>query len=195
MMGTSLVEPKAKVRQGFFRRLRLLPLLVVVYLCCIAMARIGPVNTTKLLYADFAAVNSIEPVVHLTSGDSTFVYSVEHETNRSVTLNPKSDSNQNTDGWAPSNRFTSISVFNPAPTSRIITGTVAVRDMACQQSPILNIVGVVEGISMPTSEGGYQILNFVIIIESKQSKEIFLIIDVMCVENRLIKISSLQITW
>lgn len=193
MMGTSLVEPKAKVRKGFLRRLK--PILVVAYLCCIAMARIGPVNTTKLLHADFAVGNSIDPVVHLVSGDSTFVYSVKHETDRSFTLNPKSDSNQNTDGWVPSNRFTSISVFNPSPTSRIFTGTVAIRDMACQQTPIVNIVGTVEGTSLLTSEGGFQNLNFVMKIESKQSKVIYLILDGMCVENRSIEVLSLQITW
>ena len=193
-MGTSIVEPKALGRKGVFTRLRLIYLFVVFYLCCIAMARVGPVNTKRLLYAE-SAITSIEPVVYLASGDSTFVYLVEQETDRSFTLNPKSDSNQNTDGWAPSNRFTSISVFNPAPISRVITGTIAVRDVACQQSPIVNIVGAVEGTSMSTTNRENQILTFVIKVESKQSKKIFLIIDGSCVGNQLIEILSVQITW
>jgi len=153
-MGASIVESKAKGRQGFSKRLRLIHLFVVFYLCCIAAARIGPVSTSKLLYAD-SAITSIEPVVHLASGNSTFVYSVEHEMDRSFTLNPKNESNQKTHGWALSSRITSFNVFNPAPTSRVITTTVLIRDLACQQSPIVNVVGLVEGISMTTKDGGY----------------------------------------
>lgn len=194
-MGASIVESKAKGRQGFSKRLRLIHLFLLVYLCCIAAARIGPVSTSKLLYADFTFFVSNEPVVHLASGDETFAYSVEHEMDQSVTLNPKSDSNRNLRGWAPANRITVVRIFNPAPTSRVITTMVAVRDLACQQSPIVNVVGLVDGLSMPTKDGGYRNIDFVLKIDSKQFIDIFLIIDGSCAENQLIEILSVRITW
>jgi hypothetical protein len=194
-MGASVVESKAKGRQGFSKKLRLIHLYFLVYLCCIAAARVGPVSTSKLLYADFTIFNSTEPVVHIASGDATFAYSVEHEMDQSVTLNPKSDSNRNLRGWAPANRITVVKVFNPAPTSRVFTTTVVVRDLACQQSPIVNVVGLVEGISMPTKDEGYRNIDFVVKIDSKQSIAIFLIIDGSCAENQSIEILSMQITW
>jgi len=194
-MGTSIVEPKALGRKGVFTRLRLIYLFVVFYLCCIAMARVGPVNTKRLLYADFAAVTSIEPVVYLASGDSTFVYLVEQETDRSFTLNPKNESNQKTHGWALSSRITSFNVFNAAPVSRVFTGTVVIRDLTCQQFPDVGIVGMVERVAIRTGNGANQNLTFDIKIESKQSKNIFLIIDGSCVGNQLIEILSVQITW
>jgi len=193
-MGASIVESKAKGRQGFSKRLRLIHLFVVFYLCCIAAARIGPVSTSKLLYAD-SAITSIEPVVHLASGNSTFVYSVEHEMDRSFTLNPKNESNQKTHGWALSSRITSFNVFNAAPVSRVFTGTVVIRDLTCQQFPDVGIVGMVERVAIPTSNGANQNLTFVIKVESRQSKNIFLIIDGSCVGNQLIEILSVQITW
>jgi len=195
ILGTPIVESKAPVKKGIFTRLRLIRLLVLAYLCCLAMARIGPVNTKKSFQTDFATVKAVVPTVRLASGGLTFVQSVEYEINGSLTLYPKSVKKQDTHGWAPPDRITSLNVFNPAPTSRVITGTVVIRDMACQQSPIVNIAGAIERVSMPMSEGGYQNLNFVTEIEGKQSKYIFLIIDGTCLENQLIEILSLQITW